>query len=69
VILLIGVHIGSQSVEAQSAAQIMGYSATFAPGGNMHFSVILTNGDVYDAEWDELENPRYIGNYFGGPSV
>ena len=57
---LIGFHIGSRSVEAQSAGlSIAGFTQ------DDHFYVILSNGDVYSDNLPGSGDPIYRGNFFG----
>jgi len=71
---LIGFHIGSRSVEAQSTdLPIEGYSVVQAPADSPYFHhyVIYSNGDVYrrtlDVNTDEFTPEHlFVGNFFDG---
>ena len=71
---LIGFHIGSRTVEAQSAdLPIEGYSVVQASSNSsfFHHYVIYSNGDVYrrtiDVTTDEFTPEHlFVGNFFDG---
>jgi|GEM_PF-6311833 len=69
VTLLIGVHIGSQSAQAQSGAMIVG----FTYDNNSGYYVIIDNGDIFykDINVSSWGQSSYVykGNFWGGLPV
>ena len=62
--LLIGFHLGQQTAEAQSSAEIIGYSVD----GSTHF-VILSSGDIWSRVTGFASPPSYVGNFFDASPV
>ena len=74
--VLIGFHVGNQTVHAQpSPFEILGYKAFNSYNGNTvrHF-IMLNNGDLYVNDGDgsggfNYDSAFYIGNFWGTGSV
>lgn len=69
--MLIGFHIGSQSVKAQAPEAISGYRI-YQDGGHVRHFVLLSNGDIYRRQHpqgsESLAPLVYLGNFWeGGP--
>jgi hypothetical protein len=65
---LIGLHLGSQTAQAQPT-EVRYLATDYAGGGDFNVIAILPNGDVYrrlatTAPWEQTDPPNYIGNFW-----